>query len=99
MDEAPVIERVDGRFRVRGSVTLASVQALLDEGKQAFAGDDLRIDLSGVTEADSSAVALMLDWAREARARGARICFENPSENLRTLISLYDVGEFLPACA
>jgi phospholipid transport system transporter-binding protein len=99
MGEAPVIERLDGRFRVRGSVTLASVQALLDEGKQAFAGDDLRIDLSGVTEADSSAVALMLDWAREATARGARICFENLSENLRTLISLYDVGEFLPACA
>jgi len=99
MGEAPVIERHDGRFRVRGSVTLASVQVLLDQGKQTFAGDDLRIDLSGVTEADSSAVALMLDWAREATARGARICFENLSENLRTLISLYDVGEFLPACA
>jgi phospholipid transport system transporter-binding protein len=99
MAEAPVIERVDGRFCVRGAVTLASVQALLDQGKQTFAGSDLRIDLSGVTEADSSAIALMLDWSREAAARGARICFENLSENLRTLMSLYDVGEFLPACA
>src|SRR4051794_32008878 len=99
MAEAAVIERVDGRFYVRGPVTLASVQTLLDQGKQTFASGDLRIDLSGVTEADSSAVALMLDWAREATARGVRICFENLSENLRTLISLYDVGEFLPACA
>jgi len=96
MGEAPVIERHDGRFRVRGSVTLASVQVLLDQGKQTFAGDDLRIDLSGVTEADSSAVALMLEWERQASSRGASIRFENLTESLKTLIGLYDVGELLP---
>ena len=93
---APVIERVDGRLHVRGPVTLRYVQTLLDQSRQTFTGTELRIDLSGVSEADSSAVALMLEWAREAAARGASIGFENLTENLKTLIGLYDVGEFLP---
>lgn len=96
MADSPAIERVDGRFRVRGPMTLTTVQTLLDQSKDIFSGTDLRIDLSGVSEADSSAAALMLGWVRDATARGASICFENLTQNLRTLISLYDVGELLP---
>lgn len=96
MADSPAIEPIDGRFRVRGPVTLAHVQVLLDQGKQMLSGADVRIDLSGVREADSAAVALMLAWVREAAARGASIRFENLTENLKTLIRLSDVGEFLP---
>ena len=96
MADTPVIERIDGRLRVRGPVTLSHVQTLLDQSRQVFTETDLCIDLSGVSEADSSAVALMLEWERQARARGASIRFEHPTENLQTLIGLYDVGAFLP---
>ena len=79
-----------------GPVTLSHVQSLLDQSRQVFIATDLRIDLSGVSEADSSAVALMLEWERQASSRGASIRFENLTESLKTLIGLYDVGELLP---
>ena len=95
MLDQPVIEPAAGRLRVRGPVTLATVQGLLDEGRRALNGADLRVDLSGVSEADSSAVALMLAWTREAAARGIPIAFENLPQSVRTLIDLYDVGDLL----
>jgi phospholipid transport system transporter-binding protein len=96
MGALPVIEHIDGRLHVRGPVTLSSVHTLLDQSRQMFTGSELRVDLSSVSEADSSAVALMLEWERQAAARGASIRFENPTENLKTLIGLYDVGGLLP---
>jgi phospholipid transport system transporter-binding protein len=95
MADSPVIESSEGRVRVRGAVTLETVQTLLAQSHKLLEGGDVRVDLSGVSEADSSAVALMLAWARDAAARSIRISFENCSENLRTLIGLYDVGELL----
>ena len=96
MAATPGIEQVDGRLCVSGPVTLSHVLALLDQSRRMFTATDLRIDLSGVSEADSSAVALMLEWERQARLRGASIRFENLTESLKTLIGLYDVGELLP---
>jgi phospholipid transport system transporter-binding protein len=91
-----MIEFSDGRYRVQGPVTLATVEALLEEGERRFDGREIHVDLAGVTEADSSAVALLLAWARDAGTRGRRISFENLNENLRTLITLYEVGDLLP---
>jgi phospholipid transport system transporter-binding protein len=91
-----MIDFADGRYRLRGPVTLANVEQLIDEGRRRFGGSSVRIDLSGVTEADSSAIGLLLGWVREAAARGAAIQFENPTKSLETLITLYQVGELLP---
>jgi len=96
MPDIPVIESARGRLHVRGAVTLATVQGLLDQGHQVLVGPSLRVDFSGVNEADSSAVALMLAWTREAAARGMSIAFENLPQSVRTLIDLYDAGELLP---
>lgn len=91
-----MIEFSDGRFSVQGPVTLATVQPLLEEGTRRFDGIEVRVDLSGVTEADSSAVALLLAWARDASAHGRRIRFEDLPKNLKSLIELYEIGELLP---
>jgi phospholipid transport system transporter-binding protein len=91
-----MIEFSDGRYRLQGPVTLATVQPLLEEGTRRFEGTEVRVDLSAVTDADSSAVALLLAWARDAAAHGRRIRFENLSKNLRSLIQLYELGELLP---
>jgi len=90
-----MIEFSDGRYRVRGPVTLDTVQPLLEEGEQRFGGSDVRVDLSEVTSADSSAVALLLAWMRSADLRGHRIRYENPTDNLKSLIELYELQELL----
>ena len=92
----PVVESAGGRVYLRGPVTLTTVQGLLDQRPQFLAGTSLRVDLSGVDECDSSAVALMLAWTRDAAERGIPIAFENLPQSVRTLIDLYDVGELLP---
>lgn len=55
-----------------------------------------RIDLSGVTEADSSAVALLLAWVRAAQEQGRPVTIINPPESIRSLAALYGVAELLP---
>jgi len=77
-------------------LTLASATSLLDEARQRFQGPEIRVDLSGVTRADSAAVGMLLAWVRDASGRGHRIRFENLNENLRSLIALYGVGELIP---
>ena len=91
-----MIEFSDGCYRVKGPVTLDTVEPLLEEGMQRFDGSDVRVDLSEVTSADSSAVALLLAWMRSATQRGHRIHYENPTDNLTSRIELYELEELLP---
>jgi phospholipid transport system transporter-binding protein len=91
-----IVEFSDGRLRVRGPVILTTVGPLLEEVRRRTEGPDIRVDLSGITHADSSAVGLLLAWVRDATAGGRNIRFENLTENLRSLITLYDVGELIP---
>jgi phospholipid transport system transporter-binding protein len=92
----PSIEFIDGCFRVAGPLTLATVLRVLEDAGRRFNGPDVRVDLSAVSEADSSAVGLLLAWVRDAGLSGRRIRFENLPSNLKSLIALYDVGEFIP---
>lgn len=91
-----MIRREDGRLVVEGAITLVNVTALLAEGLAMIDRDCVQIDLAEVTEADSSAVALLIEWARAARRAGRRIVYLNLDNSLRSLVSLYDVGELLP---
>ena len=67
---------LDGeRARLEGPVTLATVNSVLDEGGRVFKVPSLTVvtvDLAGVTEVDSTAVSLLLEW-RRAAARDKRV--------------------------
>jgi phospholipid transport system transporter-binding protein len=60
-----------------------------------FAGSNLVVDLSGVSEVDSSALSLLLEWQRTARAAGRVIAFTHLPANLKSLADLYGVSELL----
>ena len=85
-----------GAYAVRGPVTLDTVQSVLEEGERLFSGTEVLVDLAGVTEADSSAVSLLLEWSRRAAARGQRIAFRGMGSSLRTLAELYGVAGLIP---
>lgn len=83
---------------MRGPVTMANVEGLLQEGR-ARMQDGMRsvvVDLSGVTEVDSSAVSLLLQWRREMAGRGQTLSLAGVPENIRSLATLYGVDELLP---
>ena len=53
------------------------------------------VDLSGVTEVDSAAVSLLLEWRRAAARANRRVDFFNLPNNLRSLADLYGVSRLL----
>jgi len=81
---------------VSGPVTLANAAAMLEEGRRHLAEGVRSIDLSEVTELDSSLLALALAWLREARAAKRELGFANLPEAMQTLARLYGVEQFFP---
>jgi phospholipid transport system transporter-binding protein len=82
-------------FRVQGPVTMANVEALIEEGRAAFTDGAVKVDLGGVTEVDSTAVSLLLQWLRDGAAHGRRLTF-NLSNNIHSLAVLYGVADLIP---
>ncbi len=83
------------RCAVQGPITLDTAVALLEQGRALFTSPQVTVDLQGVTEVDSSALSLLLEWRREAAGNGRSIRYLNLPGNLKSLAELYDVTELL----
>ena len=94
-----MIRREGRRIVVSGPVTLANVAAMLEEGRRHFEEGVRTVDLAEVTDMDSSLLALMLAWLRDAKTRSRELTFANPPESLRTIARLYGVDGLLPVSA
>ncbi|HTL25877.1 MAG TPA: STAS domain-containing protein [Burkholderiales bacterium] len=92
-----MIQREGERMLVSGPVTLANVSQVLDEGYAAIRDGAGAIDLAGVTELDSSLLAMLLAWLRAAAQAGRTLRLDNLPGGLITLAQLYGVDELLPA--
>ena len=86
-----------GRCAVEGPITMRNVTAVLAESARVFEGSSIIVDLAGVTEVDSAAVSLFLEWRRAAARDGRTIQYANMPANLRTLAELYGVLDLLGA--
>jgi phospholipid transport system transporter-binding protein len=85
------------RCTVQGPLTMGNVTAVLAESAQLFSGPRVLVDLAGVTEVDSSAVSLLLEWRRAASKAQRQIEFANLPPNLKSLAELYGVLELIGA--
>jgi phospholipid transport system transporter-binding protein len=85
----------NGRCIVEGAIHFANVVALLERGQALFTAPEVTVDLARVTEVDSSAVSLLLEWQRAAERGGRGIRFVNLPENLQSLARLYGVDGLL----
>jgi phospholipid transport system transporter-binding protein len=86
-----------GRCSIEGPLTMANVTGVLHESAALFQGDDILVDLGRVTEVDSAAVSLLLEWRRQALAAHRHIEYVNLPSNLRSLADLYGVSDLLGA--
>jgi len=77
------------------SITNATAGELLAEGAAAIARGDFAFDLAAVAEVDTAAVALLLEWQRQAAARGGRLLLSGVPADIASLARLYGVGELL----
>jgi phospholipid transport system transporter-binding protein len=90
--------RLEGdRMLVSGALTLAAVAEALAQGNAAIADGARWADFTDVGELDSSALALLLAWLREARRLGRDLSLANLPQGLTTIAQLYGVADLLPA--
>jgi phospholipid transport system transporter-binding protein len=90
-----VIRRDGAKVTLSGPVTLANAAQVLEEGRRHLAEGAATVDFGGVTELDSTAIALALAWLREAREAKREVAFANLPESLQTLARLYGVENLL----
>ncbi len=77
------------------ALTTDTAAALVPLGRKAAAAGDFTLDLSNVAQVDSAAVALLLQWQRDAKALNARMTFTQVPTALASLATLYGMHEVL----
>ena len=84
---------------LEGALSFETLPAVLAQSAEYAARGDLperlTIDFSRIAGVDSSAVALLLEWRRQAAARGKRLDFVNLPPNLLALATLYGVEDLI----
>jgi len=82
-----------------GALSFETIPKVLEESAtyaaRADLPDRLTIDFAGITGVDSAAVALLLEWRRQAAARGKQLAFVNLPPNLLALAGLYGVADLI----
>ncbi len=83
---------------VHGELNFSTVPALLERGAALLAGGEgpVRLDLGGVTRADSAGLALLIEWLRIARRRRADLEIRNMPEQLRAIARVSGLDGILP---
>lgn len=92
-----MIRREGERILVEGALTVANARAAREAGVVALDRDGLVFDLAGVTEADSSALSLVFEWQRAAKARAFSVRFANLPASMRSLAQVYGVQDLIPS--
>ncbi len=86
-------------LKIEGALNFESMPRVLAATAEYMActdlPDGLSVDLSEVQEFDSSAVALLLHWRREAANVNKVLRYINLPKNLTALAELYDVQQFV----
>lgn len=81
---------------VAGTATLRNITSLLEEGLAEVRSGATSADFAEVSELDSSLLAAILSWIREAKRQNRTLSVANLPEGLKTLAELYGVVELLP---
>lgn len=92
------IQYSDGRYKVSGELTFATVTQVLAQSHTLFtqAGDSIEIELGAVERADSAGLALLIEWMRNAHARDKDIRFFELPEQMRAIAAASDLEAILP---
>lgn len=92
---AHVIPCEDGKLEVEGPITIDSAASVVEHAIALFGRGNVVIDLARVTEVDSTAVSMLLEWQREAVRRNGKVSVVNIPQNLQSLVQLYGVSELM----
>jgi phospholipid transport system transporter-binding protein len=93
---ARLLAMENGRFRVEGELTFASVPHLLKASARLFPGQSrIELDLSGVRRVDSAGLALLIDWRARAARETCILDFAATPEQIRVMARVNGVESLL----
>jgi phospholipid transport system transporter-binding protein len=96
------MNRDGDRLSLEGPLNIQTVPAVLRFGLENFADGATTVDFAGVTEVDSSAIAMAIEWVRAVRVgqagkpAGAGLHFVNMPQSMISLAQLYGLAGLLP---
>jgi len=86
----------NNQWCVAGEILMDNANAVLVESNALQITDDLQIDFSAVTDVDTAALSLLIEWQRRALAANKKVVFTQLPDSLVSLATLYGVAEFIP---
>ncbi|HEF5872619.1 TPA: STAS domain-containing protein [Burkholderia cenocepacia] len=82
-------------FEAGSSLTVASAKSALAAGLARIDAGATAVDCTGLTQFDSSALAVLLAWQRAANARGTALDILNLPPKLASLARAYGVDALI----
>ncbi len=86
----------ENQWHITGDILMDNANTVLQESNALAMADGLHIDFSAVSNVDTAALSLMMEWQRRAISSGSRIHFTLLPESLVSLAALYGVTDFIP---
>jgi len=81
---------------IAGVIDFASAPSLLEKvSAEIQSGRDLTVDLAEVTDANSAALALLLQWKEQAAECGGQVIHQNLPDSMRQLSEICQVSTFI----
>lgn len=98
MTEILIEDAGNGRFRVSGPLSFATVGKALVTGQELFAHHKhIELDLHGVEGTDSAGLALLVEWAGWAHRERREILFRHLPAQAHALARISEVDKLLPS--
>ena len=99
----PLTERAGLHIRgdtllLSGEISFDTVNSLVAKGRDALGAlalENAVLDLSAVSKTDSAGLALVIDWVRSARRRGAGLTIVGVSPQLADIARVCGLEDFL----
>jgi len=88
-----------GHYILKGQLSFKSVPGLWSENRAVLFDDDtvvVKVDLSQIERSDSSGVALLVEWYREAEVQKKKITFFNLPSQMYDIARISGLHDILP---
>ena len=86
----------DRRFELHGAMSFETADRILRQSEKLFGRyEHVRVDFSGVNDADSAGLALLLEWKSQARRQNGEIHFSGLPQSIVAIARTTEVGHLL----
>jgi phospholipid transport system transporter-binding protein len=89
------IAQVDNRWQLSGDVMVRTAKAILTASQDLSIASYTVIDFAKVSDIDTAALSLILEWKRRAQTESKTLSFVNLPANLNSLAALYGVSDLI----